>query len=188
MESILAIIVGLGLAASCGFRIFIPPLIVSAAALTGHLDLIDSFEWMGTYPALIMFATATLLEVAGHYIPVVDNFLNIISSPAAVIAGMIVSASVFTDMNPFLTWSLAIIAGGGVAGMTKGFSAFTRLSSTATTGGLGNPILTTVETIWSIIFSIISIILPILAAIILIVMIYLSWHFVFKRFFKKKVT
>lgn len=185
METILGILIGLGLAASCGFRVFVPPLIISIASLSGYLELSESFAWMGTYPALIGFASATVLEIAGHYIPVVDNILNVIASPAAVMAGILVTAAVVTDMNPLFTWSLAIIAGGGIAAIGKGVSGSTRITSTITTAGVGNPLVTTLETIWSFFLSIISIVIPIVAGILVLVMLVLFWKLVLRRFIKK---
>ena len=92
-ETLLGVIIGLGLSAACGFRVFVPLLVMSIASLSGHLTLSSGFEWIGTYPALLAFAVATVLEIAAYYIPWVDNFLDIIGAPAAIIAGMIAMAS-----------------------------------------------------------------------------------------------
>src|SRR5881394_829642 len=115
MEPFLSSLVGIGLSAACGFRVFVPLLVVSIASYSGHLHLAPGFEWMGSTAALIAFATATALEIAGYYVPWVDNLLDTIASPAAVIAGTIATASVVADMSPFLKWTLAAIAGGGIA-------------------------------------------------------------------------
>src|SRR5207253_9521274 len=126
METFLSLLVGIGLSAACGFRVFVPLLLVSIASHAGHLHLSHGFEWMGSDAALIAFATATVLEVAGYYVPWVDNLLDTISSPAAVIAGTVVAASVAADMSPFLKWTLAAIAGGGIAGIGKRATDLTR--------------------------------------------------------------
>ncbi len=139
-EVILSIFVGLGLAAACGFRIFVPLLVLSIAALSGHVNLGQSFQWIGTYPALIAFGVATVLEVLGYYIPWVDHLLDTVATPAAVVAGIVVSASVMGNLDPFLRWTLAVIAGGTLAGVVQGGSVLTRAVSTGTTGGLGNPL------------------------------------------------
>jgi hypothetical protein len=145
MQELLSICVGIGLAAACGFRVFVPLLIVSVAANTGHLSLAQSFQWMGTPVALITFSVATALEVGGYYVPWIDNLLDSIATPAAVVAGTVVSASVFTDMSPFLKWTLAAIAGGGTAGVIQTGTVLTRAASTATTGGLANALVATGE-------------------------------------------
>src|SRR6266699_2109248 len=110
METLLSICVGIGLSAACGFRVFVPLLVMSIAALSGHLALAHGFEWIGSYPALVAFAVATCLEITGYYIPWVDHLLDTVATPAAIIAGTLVSASLVADVSPFLRWALAIIA------------------------------------------------------------------------------
>src|SRR6516225_5140167 len=139
-ETLLGIALGIGLSAACGFRVFVPLLALSLASISGHLTLAPGFAWIGSYPALVAFSVATCLEIAGYYIPWVDHLLDTIATPAAVVAGIIVTASMVTGMSPFLKWSLAIIAGGGAAGLVQGTTVLTRGASTATTGGLANPL------------------------------------------------
>src|SRR5438067_10477668 len=112
MDTVLGIMAGIGLSAACGFRVFVPLLVMSVAAISGHLTLAPGFQWIGSYPALNAFSVATGLEVAGYYIPWLDNFLDSISTPAAIIAGTIITASMVTGLSPFLKWTLASIAGG----------------------------------------------------------------------------
>ena len=126
---------GVALAAATGFRVFLPMLIVSGAAYTGHLHLDDSFAWLGSSSALVMLSVAALVEVLAYYIPVVDNLLDIVATPAAFVAGTIVSAAVMTDMPPMVKWTAAVIAGGGVAGLTRGSIGVLRAQSTVLTGG-----------------------------------------------------
>src|SRR5271157_4826658 len=126
MDIFLSICLGLGLSAACGFRVFVPMLVMSIASLSGHLHLAHGFEWLGSYPALVALSVATALEIAGYYIPWVDHFLDTIATPAALVAGTIVSASVVTDMSPFLRWTLAAIAGGGAASMVQATTVVTR--------------------------------------------------------------
>lgn len=160
-EVILSIFVGLGLAAACGFRIFVPLLVLSIAALSGHVNLGQSFQWIGTYPALIAFGVATVLEVLGYYIPWVDHLLDTVATPAAVVAGIVVSASVMGNLDPFLRWTLAVIAGGTLAGVVQGGSVLTRAVSTGTTGGLGNPLIATGELGLSIVTALLAVIVPV---------------------------
>jgi len=145
MQELLSICVGIGLAAACGFRIFVPLLVVSIASHTGHLTLAQSFQWMGSYPALVTFSVATALEIGGYYVPWIDNLLDTVATPAAIVAGTVVSASVFTDISPFLKWTLAAVAGGGTAGAIQTGTVLARAASSATTGGLGNPLVATGE-------------------------------------------
>lgn len=163
METVLSLLIGIGLSAACGFRVFVPLLIVSIAAHTGHLKLAQSFAWMGSDTALIAFAVATVLEITAYYVPWLDNLLDTVASPAAVISGTVITASLVTDMSPFLRWTLAVVAGGGVAGLVQGATVVTRASSTATTGGFANPLLATAELGGSFFTSILSIVAPVVA-------------------------
>ena len=133
MELLLNLLMGIGFSAANGFRIFIPFLIIGIASLSGNLILADSFNWIGTKPELITFSIATILEIAGYYIPWVDNILDTIASPAAVIAGVILLSSVVLGMSPVLKWTLAIIAGGGIAATIQAFTGVLRATSTTTT-------------------------------------------------------
>ena len=169
METIMSVCLGIGLSAACGFRIFVPLLAMSIASLSGHLTLATGFDWIGTYPALITFSIATALEVAGYYIPWVDNFLDTLATPAAIIAGTVVSAALVTDMSPMLKWTLAIIGGGGAAGLVQGTTVVARAVSTAGSGGLANPLFATIELGSSIFTSIIALIAPLLIVILLVV-------------------
>lgn len=83
-EVITAVALGVGLAASCGFRVFVPLLVASIAARTGVFPLNESFQWLAGWPAIISFGTATVIEIFAYYIPFVDNLLDIITTPLAI--------------------------------------------------------------------------------------------------------
>jgi hypothetical protein len=145
MDTVLSVMVGLGLSAACGFRVFVPLLVAGIAARTGHLQLAAGFQWMGSDIALIALGLATALEIGGYYIPWLDHALDTLASPAAIVAGTLITASVITDMDPFLRWTLALIAGGGIAGLVQGGTVATRVVSTASTAGFANPLVATGE-------------------------------------------
>ena len=172
-ETLLGLCLGLGLSAGCGFRVFLPLLVLSLASLSGHLTLAPGFSWIGSYPALVTFSVATVLEVAGYYIPWVDHFLDTIASPAAVIAGTLVTASLVTDVSPLVKWSLALIAGGGIAGAVQGTTVLARGVSLAGTGGLANPVVATIELAGSLLTSILALLAPffVVAAIVVLVVV-----------------
>ena len=156
------IFVGIALSAAVGFRIFVPFLVVSLASSAGHLPLAQDFSWIGSLPALICFSVATIFEIAAYYIPWLDNLLDTVAIPIAIVAGSVLTASFVTEMSPVLRWSLAIIAGGGAAGVTKVISSTIRAVSTGVTGGFANPILTTVEIGLSSVISIFTVLLPVI--------------------------
>jgi hypothetical protein len=171
MDLLMSLLLGIGLSAACGFRVFVPLLVMSTASLSGHMTLAQGFEWIGTYPAFASFATASVLEVLGYYIPWVDNLMDSIASPAAVIAGTIVMASSVSDMSPLLKWTLAVVAGGGTAAVFQGATTLVRGASTAMTAGLGNFAVSSAELGISSLLSVLAIALPVVtgAAILLMV-------------------
>lgn len=174
MQELLSVFIGIGLSATCGFRIFVPLLGMSIAHRAGALDFAPGFDWIGSWPALIAFAIAMAVEVAAYYVPWLDNLLDTIATPAAIVAGTIATASMVGDVSPFLRWTLAIIAGGGIAGAVQGSSVLVRGISSASTAGLANPAVSTGELIASITGTIISIVLPTLAIILVAVLLGLS--------------
>lgn len=161
-ELLLGVALGIGLAAATGFRVFIPLLVAGLAARAGWVPLIDSFAWLQSTPALVALSTAAVLEILAFYIPGVDHLLDVIAGPLAVIAGIIVSASVMVDLPPEVRWPVAVIAGGGIAGLTKATTAVIRAKSAVVTGGLANPVVSTVETAGAATVSILAIIAPLL--------------------------
>jgi len=162
MDTLLSALIGIGLAAACGFRVFVPLLVLSLAARSGEMTLAHGFAWIGSKPALIAFAVATGVEIAGYYIPWVDHLLDTIATPTAVVAGVLVTASSLGHTSPFLQWSLALLAGGGTAAVFQGLTAAARGISTVTTGGLGNSVVSTVEAGGSALLSVLSITVPVL--------------------------
>lgn len=181
MEELLGVFIGIGLSATCGFRIFVPLLGMSIANHAGALSFAPGFDWIGSWTATIAFGIAMVIEIAAYYIPWLDNILDTIATPAAIVAGTIATASMIGEVEPFLRWSLAIIAGGGVAGLVQGSSVLVRGASTASTGGLANPVVSTGELAASITGTLISIVIPTIAFLIVIVLI--SW--LLPKFFRK---
>jgi hypothetical protein len=162
-DTLMSVGVGLGLAAAAGFRIFVPLLVLSLAARGGYVPLSGGFEWVASTPALLAFGVATLAEIGAYYVPWVDNALDALAAPAAVAAGVIASASVMTELPPMLKWSVALVGGGAAAGVVHSSTALLRLKSTATTGGLANPIFATTELIGSLFTAVLAIVLPLVA-------------------------
>lgn len=181
MEFVLSIFLGIGLAAAAGFRVFLPLLGLSIANHFG-LPLGESFEWVGSFPAMIALAIAAILEIGTYYIPFIDNLLDSAAIPLATIAGTGAMAATLTDVSPMLTWGLAIIAGGGTAGAISAATAGTRLASTASTAGIGNPVISTVETGTSITLIILAIVAPIVG----IVAVAFVFYLIFKVYKKVK--
>lgn len=185
MENIFPVAIGIGLAAACGFRVFVPLLILNLAALSGHLTLPADFAWIGGTYATMAFATATVLEIIGYYIPWLDHVLDTIATPAAVIAGTVTTAAMITDISPFLKWTMALIAGGGIAGLVQASTVAVRAKSTIATAGTANPIFSTMELAGSIIVALLAVFVPILGLV--LIGIFFIWivRKILKRLFKR---
>ena len=178
-ETVLSIFLGVGLAASVGFRVFLPLFALSLAAYNGIWDLNANWEWIGSLMAVITLGVATLVELFAYFIPWVDNLLDSIAIPLAALAGTAVMVSTVAGLDPVVTWSLAIIAGGGTATAIKGAAAGGRMASTLSTGGLANPAVATIETGTATVMSLASLLAPVVAAILVIVV--LVFVFLFYR-------
>ena len=172
-STFLSVALGIGLAAAAGFRVFVPLLVAGLAARSGYLPLHETFAWLASTPALLTLGTASVLEVLAFYIPGVDHALDLVASPATVAAGVVASASVMADVPPTVLWPVAIIAGGGIAGLTKGTTAVVRAKSGLATAGLGNPVVATVETIGATGLALAAVFLPLLC--LLAVVVLLVW-------------
>jgi hypothetical protein len=162
-ELTLAIAMGVGLAAAVGFRVFLPMLVLSIAAYSGHLTLSNGLAWLGTPAALLMLSVAAVLEIIAYYVPGVDNVLDLVAAPAALIAGTVVSAAVMTDLPPMVKWTTAVIAGGGAAGLTQGLTSLLRAKSTVMTAGLGNHVIATGELGGALVVSLLALAAPVAA-------------------------
>lgn len=175
-ETIISIFLGIGLAASVGFRVFLPLFALSLAAYFNVWELNDNWQWIGSLAAVITLGVATLIEIFAYFIPWVDNLLDSVAVPLAAIAGTAVMISTVANLDPVVTWSLAIIAGGGTATAIKGASATSRLASTATTGGLANPLVSTLETGTAMVVSTASIFAPVVAAVLVIIILFIIFR------------
>jgi hypothetical protein len=168
----LALALGVALAAAAGLRVFIPLLLASVAAHAGHFDLSPGFAWLASWPALVTFAVAAVVEVAAYYLPGLDHALDVIMTPLALAAGVLLVVAPLGEISPLLRWSVAVVAGAGAAGITQAASALLRVKSTATTGGLGNPLVATTELGGSLMLSVLALLLPVLAVALLALMIW----------------
>jgi hypothetical protein len=172
VDLIMAICAGVALAAACGFRVFLPLLALGVGTATDAINPGESMRWVGSTPALVGFGVATAVEVGAYYIPWLDHALDTVSSPGAVAAGIFAMAVAMPDTHPVVKWTAAVVAGGGSAGLVQAGTVLTRAFSGATTGGLGNPVVSTVELVCSIVLAVLAIVVPILAAVLVL------WAFV----------
>lgn len=163
MEILLSVGLGIGLAAACGFRVFLPFLVMGVAARAGALDLSQDFEWMVATPALLAFGIATTLEIGAYYIPWLDNLLDVAAMPAAVTAGIAIAGANIETASPLLDWALAAVAGGGAAAGVQTGTSLLRGASTMATAGIGNPVISTGEAGSAVGLSLLAVTLPLVA-------------------------
>ena len=173
MDAVVGVAVGIGLAAATGLRVFLPFLVAGIAARLGVLPLADGFQWLASTGALVSLATASVVEIAAYYVPGIDHALDVLAGPAAIAAGIVASASTMADIPPAILWPVAIIGGGGVAGLTKATSAVTRAHSGVATIGLANPLVATGEIAGALGLSVAAIVIPIICGIVVLVV--LTW-------------
>ena len=181
METALGIALGLGLSAACGFRVFVPLLVLGVANFTGAVTLGSGFEWLSSPPALIALGLATALEIAAYYVPWLDNVLDTIASPAAVMAGAVAAVAVQSDIDPLLHWSVVAIAGGGAASLVQVSTVALRGASTALTGGLANVFLSTGEWFGALAVAIMAIVAPVVALLLVVFVALVAWVSVRRR-------
>jgi hypothetical protein len=180
-DIVVSIALGVGLAAAVGFRVFVPLPVISGAAYTGHLTLSDSFAWLATPTALAMLSVAAIAEILTYYIPGVDNLLDAIATPAALVAGTIAAAAVMADLPPIVKWTTAGIAGGGAAGLTQSVSSLLRAKSTVMTGGFGNAVISTGELGGALLVSLLALAAPVVALMLVVVFVWLGLRFLRRR-------
>jgi hypothetical protein len=182
LDVLSSIALGVGLAAATGFRVFLPLFVLGLAAWLGHVELGESFAWLGTPPALAMLAAAALVEVAAYYVPGVDNLLDALAAPAAFLAGTLASAAVMVDLPPLVKWTAAVIAGGGAAGILQTVTSTVRLNSTAMTAGAANAFLATAELFGAVFVAMIALAAPLAALSIALGFCWLAVRFLRRRF------
>ncbi|MDR7418831.1 MAG: DUF4126 domain-containing protein [Armatimonadota bacterium] len=163
MDPLLGLVVGVALSAASGLRAFLPILLTCLAARAGYITLTPNMAWIASDTALIALATAAALEVAAYYVPWLDNLLDTVATPIAMTAGVILMAAVTPDLPPLVRWTLAVIAGGGTAGLVQLGTVLVRLKSSAVTGGLANPLLATGELLGALILAVLGLVVPVAA-------------------------
>jgi len=173
--TVIAALMGISLASASGFRVFLPPFLLSLAVRTDTLitlDLSDTeFALFDSNAAVLILGIACLVEFGAYYVPWLDNLLDTIASPAAVLSGIGMTSMVLVGSDPIMQWSFAIIAGGGSAGVIQATTVIVRGLSSTLTLGFGNSFIASGENIASLVLTIAALIAPILAAIFAIIVI-----------------
>lgn len=162
---------GIALAAACGLRVFLPLVALSVGAKLGLVTPGENWAWIGSTSAVTALSLAALVEIAGYYVPWIDHALDAIATPLAVIAGAFAAMAtmgVVTDVPPILSHGAALLTGGAAAGAVQATTVAARAASTITTGGVLNPLVSTIENALGALLSFLAVVLPIFAGVALL--------------------
>lgn len=181
-----SVFLGIGLSAAAGFRVFLPLFGVSLATYMGWWTAPPDMLWAGSLPALVLFGTACVVELAAYYIPIIDHLLDTIAAPSAVVAGTVLTACALShnEISPIVQWAAALIVGGTTAGLVSGGTAAVRVGSTALTGGLGNPVVSTVEVGSSLLLTVLAIIVPVFTGVAVLVLLFFAANLLRQRWLR----
>lgn len=183
--TLLAVALGIGIAAATGFRVFLPLLALGLGAHFGLVPLSENFAWLADGGILAALGVAAAVEVAAYYVPGLDHLLDTLAGPAALVAGAVSVAAVMTDVPPAVKWTIAIIAGSGSAGLVQGATTLLRAKSGALTGGLGNPVVATGELGGALGLSALAIFLPLIAIVAVAALAWFAWR-TGRRFLRRR--
>ncbi len=186
IDTLLGVAIGLGLAAACGFRVFVPLLVMGAAARLGHFDPSPGFAWLATTPALIAFGVATAVEIAAVHVTWLDHLLDVVAAPLAVLAGAVTMAGALGEVSPLLRWSFALIAGGGTAGLFHGLNGLMRAGTAVTTAGFGNPAFATIETGGAFAIAAAAVLIPVLGLLLAVAAVFAVWRLARRATFRQR--
>jgi hypothetical protein len=159
---LLAVIAGVVIAAACGLRAFLPLLVLGLAARAGAVELDPAAHWLAGNLALVALSVATVLEVAGDKIPIVDHALDLVGTFVRPAAAWFGASAMFHDWpspwGPLVSLALAALALGVHAAKAK-----LRLGTTAMTLGHGNPFVSAIEDVAVLVMTLLAIVLPVVA-------------------------
>jgi uncharacterized membrane protein len=175
---VLPLAAGLVLAAVAGLRAFLPLAVLGLAGRLGLIELGPGFSWLSSAPALLTFWSACLAELLGDKIPVVDHALDAVGTVLRPVAGALALAAVTTRLGPLWTTVLAIVVGGGAAGLVHLGKAHARLGSSLLSLGVANPLLSVGEDVLSFGLAILAVLVPVLALALLVLIILGAWRLV----------
>ena len=169
---VLPALLGLGLASATGLRTFLPLLMLALAAKFDvfGVRLIDQMDWLVSWPAIAALATATTAEILGDKVPAIDHGLNAIGYVTRPVAGAVAAGSVFWNVDPSAASIAGLIVGAPAALAFNAAQTGVRAGSTATTGGLGNPLVSLVEDVLAFLTVIVAFLAPIVIPIVLVIL------------------
>ena len=181
-EFLPALALAIALAASAGLRAWLPLLLAGGLARAGVLDLGPTFQFLGSDKALVLFAIATMIDLVGDKIPAVDHALDVLGTPLRPAAGALLAASVLgTVSDPLTSIVLGTAVGAPTALVPHAAKSALRAASTATTGGLANPLLSFVEDAITLVAFALAVLVPLAVVALLGLTLYLASRWLRRR-------
>ncbi|MBB4635528.1 DUF4126 domain-containing protein [Longimicrobium terrae] len=177
MDALSAAAFGIVLAACAGLRAFLPVFSASLAAWTLHVPLPQNLEWLARPETVLAFGIATLIEILGDKVPLVDHALDSIQLFTKPGLAVLAATPFLYQLSPQYAIGIGIVLGAPLALGVHSAKATARVGSTAATGGIGNPILSVVEDVAAIGSIALAFLAPVVALVLLAVMLFLLVRF-----------
>ena len=191
-QAILALLTALGLSSTAGFRAYLPllALAVGSSIDSSALPLQPNFQTLKSPPLIIILGVLTILEFVVDKIPVIDHFSDAVHTAIRPLSGAIIMAGTQNSVSDINPW-LAAGVGAVLALAFHTVKATSRPVVSATTAGVGNPIVSTIEDILTVVTSVLLIVAPIIGIILLVILVLLMARLVIgvvRRFRGRKVA
>ncbi|MEM9751962.1 MAG: DUF4126 domain-containing protein [Planctomycetota bacterium] len=175
-EILLAVGVGVGLSAACGFRVFVPFFLVAIAIRADYvppgLKSLAGLDWLSSDVALIVLGVATAAEILAFYVPWFDNLMDTIATPLATVAGTVMMMGVLDGAPEPIQWGVGLLVGGGTSLGVQATTVLTRGASTVATAGLGNPVVATAENAGSSVLSVLAVLIGPIVVVVVVAMLF----------------
>jgi hypothetical protein len=162
-----SVLAAFGLSGAAGLNPWLP---LFASALLDRLDVVElaaPFDQLSSTTGLVLLAVLTVADFVGDKIPLVDHMLHLLGTVVAPVSGAILFTGQ-TGLETDLPTLAAVVLGAVTAGTIHAGRSSVRPVSTATTGGLGNPVLSLGEDAGSLALVVIAFVLPLLALLLVI--------------------
>ncbi|GGL85682.1 hypothetical protein GCM10010840_24470 [Deinococcus aerolatus] len=174
MELLSGLLSSLGLSGAAGLNAYVPLLLVGLLSRTGVMNLNEPFNLLGNPWVLLVIGVIGLLDFVGDKIPGIDTALHLLGGVVNTAAGAVLFAAQtgVADVPPALSLALGVIVAGGVHATRTAV----RPVATATTGGLGNPVVSTLEDATSLLMAVLAVFVPVLAVLLLAVLVFVGYR------------
>jgi Domain of unknown function (DUF4126) len=169
VELLPAVGMAIALAACAGVRAWLPLLLAGGLSRAGFLELGDSFAFLGSDRALMLFGLATLLEIAADKVPALDHALDALSTVLRPAAGALLAASVIGRFaDPLTALALGVAVGAPASLVPHAAKSALRAVSSTLTAGLANPALSLIEDLLAVVMFALAILVPVAVVLLLL--------------------